>query len=52
MDQGGHKGDSSDSRARDHKQRPPECYAQRLQHVDAQHSGGEAGGQGTVHVPS
>lgn len=52
MDQGGHKGDISDSRTRDNKQCAPERYTQRLQHVDSEHSRGETGRQRTVHVPS
>lgn len=52
MDQSGYKGDSGDTRARYHKQRALECNTQRLQYVDIEHSRGEEGGPGTVHVPS
>lgn len=52
MDQSGHESDSGDPRTRDNEQRKAECNAQRLQHVDSQHSGSEKRRQRTVHVPS
>jgi len=51
VDQSGHQGDPSDSRARHHEQCPPVGDPQRLQHVDAEYSRGASGGSRDLHVP-
>lgn len=51
MDQSGHQGDPSDSRARDHKQRPSVGDPQRLQHVDVKHSRSTSGRSRDLYVP-
>ncbi|KAK1135804.1 hypothetical protein K0M31_000378 [Melipona bicolor] len=52
VDQSGHEGSPGDSRARDHEQRASIGDAQRLQHVDVEHSRGAPRGSRNLHVSS